>query len=791
MKEKILLNMRKSLLAEKRLGYTNSGVLGGFAKYCLQALRHLNINDPEITNSLNEYLSLTRQERAELVKILFSAVNTTQDLIKIEATSVIGSKIEGKSVIPSPKSQNNPLTLPIKLIKNVGPKRAKTFEKLGIFTVKDLLWHFPRRYEDRSKIKAISQLTNGETITIKGIVTNWEEVKPRKGLTIYKAAISDGTGIAEAIWFNQAQVKNTLVRGTNILINGKAEIKYGRRQLIVSEYEIYDGMDALHTARIVPIYPGTEKLSQKLLRNIIFQSIKDFSSEILDPLPQWLIIKENLLAKNKALYIIHFPEKEKELIQARTRLALEELIVLQIGLQLSKNEQKTLGEAIKHVYDNNQIIKTFLEGLPFKLTNAQKRVIKEISSDMEGNIIMHRLVQGDVGSGKTIVAAFGLVKTFAGGFQGAMMAPTEILAEQHYLSLKEIFTPLGIKIALLSGSTPKGEKEESLRQIANNNIHIVIGTHALIQENVVFDNLGLVVIDEQHRFGVKQRAVLQNKGRNPDLLVMTATPIPRTLAMTLYGDMDVSVIDELPPERKPITTYHITESKKDKLYKFISNEINRGRQAYVVCPLIEESEALDLQNATELAVEYQNDIFPQFKVGLLHGRLKQAEKDLIMQKFRENDIQILVSTTVIEVGVNIPNATMMVIQDAQRFGLAQLHQLRGRVGRSPEKSYCFLVCNSKSQDGNARIKIMTETNDGFKLAEEDLRLRGPGELLGTKQHGLPDLKVADLINDWQLLLHAKKIVKEILDKDKKLENIENQILKNEVIEKFNNLSWRS
>jgi len=675
----------------------------------------------------------------------------------------------------------SPLAVPVKYLKNVGPKRADLLKKLGIRNAAELLEFFPKRYEDRRKVKKISHLQPGEVETVRGRLGSMEEFRPRSNLSITKVWISDDTGSIPAVWFNQRFIKRQLEKGREIVVYGKVEKKFAHREILVQDYEVVDQGDSLLGDRIVPIYRTTEKISQKLMRKIMFAAAELYVHQIQEFLPRELTERRKLMERSRAVRAMHFPESPEEQKSARHRLAFEELLLLQLGILKGTGKKTETG--IRHFRDAG-ILKTFQQALPFQMTSAQKRVIAEVYQDMEASVPMARLVQGDVGSGKTVVAAAALYKAAVSGYQGAMMAPTEILAQQHYQSLCSMLGGLGVQTALATGSMKLREREVLYREIQKGNYHVVVGTHALIQEGVVFKNLSLAVTDEQHRFGVLQRAGLEKKGAFPDVLVMTATPIPRTLALTLYGDLNLSVIDQIPPGRKEIKTYAVQSSLEDRVLKFIAREIRAGRQAYIVCPLVEESEKIDLQAAKELAELLEEGIFQEFSLALLHGRMKSGEKDEVMERFRTGKIQILIATTVVEVGINVPNATVMLVRDAERFGLAQLHQLRGRIGRGAHQSYCILMHNAKSPEARERMKIMESTNDGFQIAEADLSLRGPGDFFGTRQHGLPELKVANIFADAHLLEQARGEALKILAEDPDLSTSAYQELGRMVQEKF-------
>ncbi|KJS81493.1 MAG: hypothetical protein JM58_16960 [Peptococcaceae bacterium BICA1-8] len=645
-------------------------------------------------------------------------------------------------------------------IPGIGKKRQEDLAKLGLKSIEDFLYYIPRRYEDRSQLKPFSKLVNGNVETVLGTISKVEILRPKKHVSIFKIILHNNWQSIAAVWFNQTFLKNRLKQGMQVIVTGKVDLRF-EKQIVVSDYEVYypDG-EQLHTARIVPVYSGSEQITSKFLRDVIYNILEKSLHNITEIIPEEIINKYNLLSLREAIKEMHFPSSWQVLKRARYRMAFEELLLLQLGIKSLRSKLVNL-VGISHSKDK-KLPDSLNKSIPFSLTQAQLRVISEVNKDMEENKVMNRLVQGDVGSGKTIIAAWSLVKALGGGYQGALMAPTEILAEQHYLSLKEMLAPLGIEPVLLTGSLTLNEKRKKLYHILQGDIKLVIGTHALIQDEVVFRNLGLVVIDEQHRFGVKQRLALQEKGLNTDILVMTATPIPRSLALTLYGDMDLSVIDELPPGRQPVKTHHISESMRPKVYNLINREIKNGQQVYIVCPLIEESEKLDLENAIRLAEYLKTNIFPQFEIGILHGRMRMEEKEKVMAQLRTGKIAILVTTTVIEVGVNVPNATVIVIENAERFGLAQLHQLRGRVGRGDKQAYCILISDPKTEEGKARMEVMTQSCDGFYIAEQDLKIRGPGEIFGTRQHGLPDLKVADLVEDRLILEEAKNLAEQII-----------------------------
>lgn len=675
------------------------------------------------------------------------------------------------------------LMKPVQSIKTVGPRRAATLQRIGIFTVKDLLYHFPRRYEDRTRLSPAGACAPGETATVRGTVLAAQDLKPRRGLTITKLAVHDGFGIFYAVWFNQPYIKKTLAPGKTVYITGKVEKGYGATQVTVEDYEVDDGSDSLSAGRLVPVYPLTEQLNQRQLRVMVKTVLEGLNNLALEFLPAEIIKKFNLPRLEKALSQIHFPGQEKEAVNARKRFIFEELFLFQLVLAARKRYLSGSEKAHRYI-TGGTLLHLYSENLPFQLTGSQLKVWEEISLDLDSPRPMHRLLQGDVGSGKTVISTMTMVRAAESGLQGVLMAPTEILAEQHYLGMRRDLAAIGVEVGLLTGSTRKKERESLLDRIASGELKLLVGTHALIQEDVNFQRLGLVVVDEQHRFGVRQRAILAHKGNTPDTLVMTATPIPRTLALTLYGDLDISVIGELPPGRSPIKTYAALPGALHKAFNLIREQVNQGRQAYIVCPLVEESEKVDLKAAVDLAANLASNEFNDFKVGLLHGRMKSDEKEEIMALFRQGEIKVLVSTTVIEVGVDVPNATVMLIMDAERFGLAQLHQLRGRVGRGGHQSYCILIASPKTDEGRARLKAMTGTSDGFALAEEDLRLRGPGEFHGTRQSGLPEFKIADLLRDWKALEAAREEALALVQKDPYFKSAESRALLEEMHARF-------
>ena len=659
------------------------------------------------------------------------------------------------------------LATPLQFLKGVGPRKAADFARAGLQSVEDLLYRFPRRYEDRSRLQSIASLREGQTVSISGeVITCGLRATRRPGFRIFEALMRDASGTVRLSWFNSAFLKDQIRAGQRLVVYGTFERnQYSGLQITNPQFEVVDDDEiaTLHTGRIVPVYERARSITPKMQRRLVADALDPLGPDLPDPLPAELRARLQLPARHEALRLAHFPPIDAPLDElnvfrsgAQRRLILEEFFRFQVGLLLRRREADA--ERKGHTIRVDDRIREALRGvLPFKLTAGQRAALKQIGQDMQRPQPMNRLLQGDVGAGKTIVAVLAAVLAMENGLQAAFMAPTEILAEQHAQTIRRLLAGTRFRVELITGGVPAATRKHLARQIAAGQVDLVIGTHALVQESTAFHALGLAIIDEQHRFGVMQRATLRAKGLRPDMLVMTATPIPRTLALTTYGDLDVSSIRDLPPGRQPIRTIAKPGSRREEIHAFVRGELEAGRQAYVIYPIIEESEKVDLRAATEMADTLAHEVFPAFRVALLHGRMKQDAKDRVMRAFASGEIHMLVSTTVVEVGVDVPNATVMLVEHAERFGLAQLHQLRGRVGRGAHQSTCVLVYEYPiSEQGQDRLKVMTETTDGFVIAEKDLELRGFGDLSGTRQSGMPALRLGDLRRDHALMVQARE-----------------------------------
>jgi len=680
--------------------------------------------------------------------------------------------------------------IPIRYLKGVGPKRAKVFNKAGIGSIEDLLYYFPKRYQDRSSFTPIGELQPGDVYTVKAQVLSASQRRSfrRRGFSITEAKVADASGRLSVVWFNQPYLKDYLKPGAELILFGKAEFYGEKLQMSSPEFEFTgEEEDFADAGGFVPLYPLPEGVTQRYLRRCVKQALDEFLPEINDFLPFDIRQKNGLLNLAQGLRNIHFPQDLQMQQEAYRRLAFEEFFLFQLPLALRKScRQKKQGIAHKVC---GPLLDSFIGNLPFKLTSAQENVLKEIFADMAKPQPMQRLLQGDVGCGKTVVATAACVVAVQGGYQAAFMAPTEILAKQHYETIvyrlsSIVYRKAKINIALLTSGANKKEKDKICSEIKEGKIDLIIGTHALLEETVKFKNLGLVVIDEQHKFGVGQRALLPRKGLNPDCLIMTATPIPRTLAITLYGDLDISVINELPAGRLPVETLHFKQNQRNKALALLKLHLAQGNQAYIVYPVIEESYALDISGAKKMYAELKAGEFKGFRLGLVHGRLKQEEQGRVMQKFKNKELDLLVSTTVLEVGIDNPEATCMLIEHAQRFGLSQLHQLRGRIGRGSKKSVCILISDAQTPESSARLEAMVRYGDGFRIAEEDLKIRGPGEFFGSRQHGLTELKIANPLTQMHLLKSTREAVKAILARDPGLGQRQNLLLKEKLIQRF-------
>ena len=730
-----------------------------------------------IKNEAKKYYKLSKKNPkwAVLIEIFehypFAGINERRKsidrLIKILKSETAPKNEEEKSNKTNGKLKPAKDT-DVMYMKGVGPKIAYKLNKLGIYTAQDLIMYFPKKHIDYSSRTLIRNLKEGENTTVFGYIRSVSAFNTKNNLSVVKVTVTDESGRIELSFFQAKsnrfmleRIKSQFPVNAGIMLSGKVKRNNfdGKLTFDKPNYSIMTGEfledknSNLNLARIVPIYTVCEDLSIKVLRRAIFNAINTYKNEIENVLPDYIREKYGILDKKIAVEQIHFPESIELLEQARFSLIFEELFLIQLKLVRLREANSHNHSALALKIKEKGLVRKFIDTLPFELTGGQKKAVNEILNDLNSDIPMARLLQGDVGSGKTVVATIMLLAGVENGYQGALMAPTEILAQQHYNNLQQWLTPLGVSVGLFLGSQGKKVREKFRTDLRNGQMNIAVGTHALIQEDVDFNNLGAIVVDEQHRFGVKQRNILKKKSQNPQMLTMTATPIPRTLALTVHGDLDLTIIDELPKGRKPIKTSLVTSHRG--VYDLIKKEIESGRQAYVVYPLIEESETLSAKAATIEAEKLQNEVFTQFKIGLLHGKLKNDEKEQVMADFKNKKYDILVSTTVVEVGVDVPNATVMLIENAERFGLSQLHQLRGRVGRNDLQSYCILHTSTKSQETKERLNIMTQTNDGFVIAEKDLQLRGPGEFLGTRQSGLPDLIISDIVRDAKILEMAR------------------------------------
>ena len=818
-----LHKLKKFILLEAQQNYSNRAVIGGFERMVEPWLAEAQADGlPEdliqsVIGRLRDYASFSPKSRYETLNGLWNRlkreteetfpplplpIDKPPDALEDETKKGQSSQ-PTKNIYPhqgsqpqtnrvtqeKPTTQPAALSAPTTVLPGVGTKHAQTLARLGLHTLGDMLYNFPRRYDDYTQLKPIQHLMYGEEVTVIGTVESINSRPIRGGRNqITEAIITDGTGYLRVSWFNQPWIGKRLLQGTQIVLSGKIDQYLGRLIMNSPEWEPIES-ENLHTNRIVPVYPLTSKITQRWLRRLMHEVVTYWAPRIAEPLPESLRQSAVLMDLPTALLQTHFPSSADQLRSARYRLAFDEILMLQLGVLSQKRNWQNRPARIYDTPDD--WLESQVAQLPFSLTTAQHNALIDVKTDLSSGQPMNRLLQGDVGSGKTVIAALAIAMLSRHNAQSALLAPTSILAEQHYKNLLSLLAWNGKdpseqedgiqppllteQIRLLLGSTPESEKQEIRDGLANDSIKLVVGTHALLEEPVSFANLQLAVIDEQHRFGVDQRAILRSKGENPHLLVMTATPIPRSLALTVYGDLDLSVMDEMPPGRQPIETHVFYPRERERAYSFIRNQIDQGHQCFIIYPLVEESESIEALAAVEEHTRLQREVFPNNKVGLLHGRMKPDEKDAVMGDFCKGELQILVSTSVVEVGVDVPNATVMLIEGANRFGLSQLHQFRGRVGRSQYQSYCILIPNTPDAAENERLTAMVETNDGFVLAQRDLEQRGPGEFLGTRQSGYSELRLANL-TDIRLIENARQHAKGIFDIDPDLKLPEHQLL---------------
>jgi len=809
-------NLRKVLELERARGFADSAVLGGLDGYLRRlSKRSLALLDRRLTTAMSAlpvggYASLPSSKRRRWLEELLTIIDDRS------AGAQLAPRVKPKTVASSPppaaagaKKGSRPvaarravqpatqpsLDSPITALRGVSRATLSRFARLDVHTIRDLLFHFPYRYNDFANIRPISQLVVGEEQTVLATVWSAAETTIGRRLKGSEAIVADETGTLRVIWWGQRYIARQLRAGTRVALSGKVSVYRGQLQMESPEYESLASDDLIHTARLVPVYPLTEGLWPRVVRRLVKDALDNFADSVPDPVPPELNERLHLWPLPHALRQMHYPDSLETAQMARRCLAFQELLIIQLGVLMRRRAWQESGRAHPLAL-SPEALAGLLSSLPFALTQAQRRVMGEMAADIGRDVPMSRLLQGDVGSGKTVVATAGLLAAVASGCQGAMMAPTEILAEQHYRTIcallgdgREptldggVFQPpymeKPLRVALLIGSLRDREKAAAQEAIACGEVDIAIGTHALIQAEVAFPRLGLVVVDEQHRFGVMQRAALRAKGQSPHVLVMTATPIPRTLVLTVYGDLDISLIDEMPPGRKAVRTIRALPHERDEVYGFVRKEVEKGRQAYIICPLIEESEAIAAKAVVQEYEHLARGVFPDLRLGLVHGRLPSAEREAEMRSLRDGNLDILVSTAVVEVGIDVANATVMLVEGADRFGLSQLHQFRGRVGRGEHQSYCILLADNPSQEAQERLSLMETIYDGFRLAEEDLRLRGPGEYFGTRQTGMPDLKVARL-SDVDLIERARAEAARLLEADPSLARPEHRLLECQV-----------
>jgi ATP-dependent DNA helicase RecG len=797
--------LRKVIELERKKGYSDSAVIGGLDKFLRRwaAQTVEAIANPRLLNRFHKlqlldpsYASRSKQQREQWLDSMLEFLTEAEH----QETEEGKTRPSARASRPSSRIQEQTtigesVDVPITVVRGISSSLATKFKRLGVNTVRDLLYFFPRRHLDYSQVQSISQLIEGPEQTI--IANVWQaQVTMLGGRRGAEAIVGDETGNVRVVWFNQPYLAKKLATNTRIVLSGRVSLFQGRHVFESPEWELLEARELIHTGRLVPLYPLTQGLRPRQVRKLMKEVVDQWAWKMGDFLPSELKERRNLLGLPQVIIQSHFPEDETVKDRARVRLAFDELFLLQLGV-LNKKRDWQESQPGNSFGADAPAVDTFLRSLPFELTTAQQRVLRELLADLQRPKPMSRLLQGEVGSGKTVVATAALLTAAANGYQGAFMAPTEILAEQHFATVCQLLSRVSsqeergylcsypgllthpLNVALLIGDINQVTKQELHRNISAGDIDIVIGTHALIQKGVEFHRLGLVAIDEQHRFGVIQRSALRQKGFNPHVLVMTATPIPRTLALTLYGDLDLSVIDQLPPGRQVIKTKWLKPAQRESAYSFINRQVASGRQAFIICPLVEESEVIEARAAVAEYERLSREVFPDRRLGLLHGRMSAVEKEEVMRHFRSGELNILVSTPVVEVGIDVPNATVMLVESADRFGLSQLHQFRGRVGRGQEQSYCMFLAENPSEVGRERLDIIEKIQDGFELAEEDLKLRGPGEFFGTRQSGLPDLRMAKL-SDIQLLELARSEAIRLFEEDPTLQKSEHHLLLKEL-----------
>jgi ATP-dependent DNA helicase RecG len=795
--------LRRVLDLERRRGYTNGAVIGGLERFLERWLAGQPAGARACTERLIApligYAARSVEERQAAIEEVLAALDRPAPVVPAGAVPVaptpsaapvrLRSRTRAvsrrRSDAGNAEAAADSLEASVLALRGVGSANAERLRRLGVRTIRDLLYHFPRYHLDYRAAKPIRDLSFEGFETV--LATIWDVKAERKagGLIVIRATLADATGTAEAVWIRRKDyISSELRPGREVAVSGEARIVGGHPVFKDPEWEPIGGAETLHTGRLVPVYPLVDGLNERFLRRLIKQTLDQYAPLVPDPLPAAIRDEFGLLELPVALMQAHFPDSDRLLAAGKRRLAFDEWLVVQVGV-LRRRRAWELGDPAPALGTGADRVPLFLESLPFRLTGAQERALAAIRERIERTRPMSLLLQGDVGSGKTVVAAAAMVQAAASGYQAALMAPTEILAEQHYQTLLRLLAPMGDRapqIVLLTGSVKGTERRRRYQAIAEGAAEIVVGTHALVQEGLTFSRLGLVVIDEQHRFGVHQRSILRQKGYNPHVLVMSATPIPRTLALTLYGDLDLIVIDELPPGRQRIKTRCLRPTDRPRAYMFVRQQVAEGHQAFIICPLVEESERLEARAAIDEYQRLQREVFPDLRLGLLHGRMKPAEKELVMRQFQRRELDVLVSTAVVEVGIDVPNATVMLIEGANRFGLAQLHQFRGRVGRGEAPSYCLLIADSPSEVAIERLKILERTHDGFDLAEQDLRLRGPGEFLGTRQSGLPGFKVARW-GDGEVIEHARRAAEYLTREDPDLDAPEHCLIRR-MVERF-------